>query len=60
MRTGRHLLYAILAWLAPTFALAAGSSFADLMRGMASGLALLGQANNTTAPSYLSSPPAPG
>lgn len=54
MRTSRHLLYAILAWLAPTFVLAAGSSFADLMRGMASGLALLGQANNTTAPSYLS------
>lgn len=50
----RHLLCAILAWLMPTFAAAAGSTVTDLMRGMATGLALLGQSGNRTTPPYLS------
>ena len=46
------VLYTLLVWAGPLPAASSGSGFADIMRGMATGLAILGQAGNTKFPNY--------
>ena len=50
----RLLLHAFLIWAGPVSAAGSGSGFGDILRGMATGLAILGQSTNATNPNFSS------